>query len=586
MHRRDGTLAEMATTDEADRATPPVAGTVDDGSRWWQTRRGQSLLAFALYAVASIMLLGLPILPRMSTWFLGWGQDPASHAWFLAWWPHAIGAGHDPFVSKVVWAPVGYNLAGSTGIPGPSLLLWPVTALFGPVVSYNLLSLAAPVLSAWAAFVLCRRVTGAWWPSLVGGYLYGFSPYEFGQLSGHPNLALVAVAPLAVALVVARVQGDVAARRFVVLLASLLVFQFLVSTEVSFSMALFGWVVLLAALVLFPAGVRGRLLPTVGLVAIAYVVAGIVLSPYLLNVVRSASHSPIYSFYPSFYVNDGLNFVVPTPITAVGSKTFASVSTKFAGNVSEQVGYVGLPVLAALVAFGVAQWRRAATRVVLLVVVIAAVCSLGTHLRIEGHSTIPLVWQPMTHVPLAKLALPGRFMLHAWLAIGVAVAMWLAGSASTAMQRARWGMAALAVVALLPNLSMPMWGSPVSNPPFFADGLYRQYLRPGENVLVIPYGDRGSSMYWQAETGFAFRMPGGYVSVVPPPGFKDLSILRTFYDSELYSTADRDLRAFLADKGVGAIVVVDGYPGPWQELFEPIDPSPRHAGGVTVYDVP
>jgi hypothetical protein len=575
----------MATTRRIDSPVPDLASaTPGPVPSWWRTRWGRSLVAAGLYAFAAIMLVGLPILPRMSTWFLGWGQDPASHAWFLSWWPHAIAQWTDPFVSRVVWAPTGYNLAGSTGIPGPSLVLAPVTALFGPVVSYNVLSLASPILSAWAAFVLCRRATGSFGPSLVGGYLYGFSPYMFGQLSGHPNLALVAVAPLAVGLVLARLQDDVSPRRFVVLLAALLVFQFLVSTEVSFSLALFGWAAMAVGLLVVSPEVRARLLPTVGLVAVAYLVAGAVLSPYLFNVARSASHSPVYAFYPSFYVNDGLNFVVPTNLTAFAHDRFLSVTGDFSGNLSEQVGYLGVPVLASLIAFGATQWRRAATKVVLIAGTIPAIASLGPKLRISGNETIPLLWKPMTHVPLAKFALPDRFMVHAWLAIAVAMALWLASPGR--YRGARWAMATVAVVFLLPNLSLPMWGSPVANPPFFADGIYRQYLQPGENVLVIPYGDRGSSMLWQAETGFAFRMPGGYVSVVPPKEFKGLSILRTFYDGEVFSTVDRDLWAFLVDKGVGAIVLLEGYPGPWEGLFAKVDPSPDRVGGVILYDVP
>jgi uncharacterized membrane protein YdjX (TVP38/TMEM64 family) len=101
----------------------------------------------------------------------------------------------------VIWTPGGANLAAATSMPAASLLLSPVTAAFGPIVAFNVLAFLGPVLGAWFAFRLCRYVTGAWLPSLVGGYVFGFSSYELGQLAGHPNLVLIFLVPAAVHLV-------------------------------------------------------------------------------------------------------------------------------------------------------------------------------------------------------------------------------------------------------------------------------------------------------------------------------------------------------------------------------------------------
>jgi hypothetical protein len=81
-------------------------------------------------------------------------------------------------------------------------------------------------------------------------------------------------------------------------------------------------------------------------------------------------------------------------------------------------------------------------------------------------------------------------------------------------------------------------------------------------------------------------MAEGYVSVVPPQEFSDYAILKTFYDGELVPSADEELRVFLHDKGVGAIVVQDGLPGPWAKLFGVIDAAPQAVGGVILYRVP
>jgi hypothetical protein len=126
----------------------------------------------------------------------------------------------------------------------------------------------------------------------------------------------------------------------------------------------------------------------------------------------------------------------------------------------------------------------------------------------------------------------------------------------------------------------------VDTPAFFAQGLYRDRLEPGSNILVVPFGDRGNSMLWQAQSDFGFDMPEGYVSVSVPPEFSGYPILKTLYDGELIPDADQELRRFLHDKGVTAIVLKDGLVGPWADLFRRIDPQPEGIGGVALYRVP
>ena len=98
--------------------------------------------------------------------------------------PHALSTLQNPLYSHDVWAPHGVDLSWMTNIPGPSLVMSPVTKLFGPLISYNVLLIVAPALAGWAAYLLCHRVTKASWPSLAGGYLFGFSTYMVGEMPG------------------------------------------------------------------------------------------------------------------------------------------------------------------------------------------------------------------------------------------------------------------------------------------------------------------------------------------------------------------------------------------------------------------
>ena len=78
-----------------------------------------------------------------------------------------------------------------------ALLFSPLTLTAGPIVSYNVAAILMPALAAWTAFVLCRRLTHAIWPSLVGGYLFGFSSYVLAQGGGgHLQLSSVFLLPL------------------------------------------------------------------------------------------------------------------------------------------------------------------------------------------------------------------------------------------------------------------------------------------------------------------------------------------------------------------------------------------------------
>jgi hypothetical protein len=528
------------------------------------------------------MLFGLRVLPHPQTRYFGWGVDPSSIVWFLKWWPYAIGHGLNPFVTHIVWAPSGANLAGTTSIPGLALVGSPLTLTVGPLVTYNLLYLIAPALSAWTAYLLCRHITGRVLPSVVGGYLYGFSSYELSKMLGHLNLAFVFVPPLCLLLVLLRMEDRITPLRFVVLLAAALTFQFLVSTEIFFTLTLFGLLAYLVAIVGLGRSRARSLAGAGGWVVVAYGVSAAALAPYLFFVLNGLSHAPIYDFYPTLYSTDLLNFVVPTALTRVGWESFVAVSGKFSGNIGEQGAYLGLPLLAIVVLFVWRERRTYPAKFLPVILGLIMLATLGPKLHVEGEEKVALPWKPLASLPLAKYALPGRFMLYAFLVLAVLVSLWLASARTPTWTK--WTLAPAAVVLLLPNWRGPFYNSPVTVPPFFRDGVFRQYLSPGENTIVIPYGDHGHSMLWQVETGMYFRMAGGYVTVRPPKAFRNWPILPTLYGSISDPNPEEDLKAFLGANGVGAIIVADSSAA-LLPVFGFLDPNPVHVGGVTVVRV-
>src|SRR5207302_9660016 len=111
----------------------------------------------ALYALLSLVLFGIPVLGHLGSRVVA--SDPVDSSqfmWFLAWWPHALLHGLNPFVTHAMFYPDGINLTWATAMPGPSIVLAPITLALGPPVTWNAIQLCSPALSAWTAFVLCR----------------------------------------------------------------------------------------------------------------------------------------------------------------------------------------------------------------------------------------------------------------------------------------------------------------------------------------------------------------------------------------------------------------------------------------------
>ncbi len=89
----------------------------------------------------------------------------------------------------------GVNGAWNTSLVGIAILLAPLTWVAGPIISYNLLILAIPVVNSLATAVLFRRFLHRL-PAFIAAGGVGFSSYVIAQLGGHPNLAMAITPPL------------------------------------------------------------------------------------------------------------------------------------------------------------------------------------------------------------------------------------------------------------------------------------------------------------------------------------------------------------------------------------------------------
>ncbi len=479
----------------------------------------QTLAPLLLYVAFAALWIGRGVLLHPATRVLGDPyRDKTILMWSFLWWPHAIAHGLDPFVAKVLWAPHGVDLAWVTSSPTLSFAMTPVTETAGPVVAYNLAALAAAPLAAWTTFLLARRLSGSAAAALVAGFLFGFSPYVLGQSVGHLNLSFVCLVPLAGLLAVRFWQGSLGRRRFTALLTLVLALQFGISTEIFATLTLLGAICFVLALILL--GSRARFAELARYTALAYVLAGAIVSPYVVHAFRNTEPArPAVTTHTL----DLANTVFPTQTTWLrppGSDSVIKTSgiiDGYANNVDEVGGYLGVPLLIILV-LAVVTLRGRARRgalLLLLAAVVADALALGQEMNVAGHYVAPGAWRLVQHLPAISEAIPIRLAMYTVLFAALAAALWLA---QPGRRRWRFALAGLAVVSFLPTPSGGFWTSHLRQSRFFATSAYRTFIRPGDRALVFPYVARDSSfMLWQAETGFRFAMIGGHVgqTIIP-----------------------------------------------------------------------
>ena len=541
-----------------------------------------SFASLLIYLALSLSFFGRSLAGRLSTYHIGTGTDPSVMMWMLVWWSHAI-ARANAFMTHAIWAPSGFNLAWSTCIPLAAWVATPITRTFGPVVSYNLLCLVAPAMASWTAFIMCRYLTRSYWPSLLGGYVFGFSSYMLGQMFGNLAHLLVFPVPLAVYLVARRLAGDMRTATFAILLALVLVLQFLFTIEIVATMTMFGAMAIVLGISFTSGDARSRLARLIGPIVAGYAIAIVLVSPYLYYLFAFGfPHGPMWSL--ATFSGDLLNFAIPTPLNVLGRLSlFESISGKFAGNVYEAGGYLGFPLILIVAIYARYHWREPLGKLLIDSLIIICVLSLGPILHLAGTPSIGLPGKLLAKLPILDNVLPARLMLYAFLDLAIITSIWLATSSVSAISK--YVISVLAVLFLMPNLSAALWAAPVDTPAFFVDGSYRTYLAPDETVVILPYGLRGNSLLWQAETDMYFRMAGGYTGVMPPE-FESWPIVDAIYAGVYLPDADNQLKAFLANHGVSAIIVSDQEQDAWRPLLSTFGVTPVEVGGVALYKIP
>jgi hypothetical protein len=542
----------------------------------------RSAIVFFLYFIASLLLIGRHAIsdPNHVCACIGSG-DPQIFIWSLKWWPYALVHGLNPLFPRLIWSPSGANLAATTTIPLPSILSWPVTALFGPLPAYSMLTILSPAFAATTMYFLCEHITGRRLASLAGGWLFGFSTYELAQMVGHAHLMLIALLPLGVLLVLLRLEGRLSRRWFLVLMAAVFLGQLLTGTEVLASACFFGALAFAAGWLAAPRDAR----PMIARVALetlgAGLIAAVISTPYLRQALGRDHPTQLPGGTKAG--TDLASLIVPLPVTLIRYAGGVAAKLPF---VAEQGSYFGVPLL---VAFAAALWQRRRARGTVVLAVVAAVAfvlSLGALLTIarHPHPSVPLPWQIAAHISLVNVALPNRLILYVWFALALAVAMWLASPGRWV--RVRWLLVLVGIVMILPDGNSFYFTRRVDNPALFSSDSYRSVVSRNSTVLVLPFGAGGYGMLWQAQTGFYFRMPEGYVSYAPPRAFT-----RDPVDKAMLATQEPGapplppaaLETFLRRHQVRTVIVDPLNAAGWPQSLAALGLQPKVFGGLLIY---
>jgi hypothetical protein len=462
-----------------------------------------------------------------------YGPDTALNTWFLAWAPHAVLHGLNPFFTTAANAPYGVNVLSNTSELLLGLVAAPVTLVWGPIATFNVLMTLALAGSATSAYFLARRFT-TWRPAaFAAGLLFGFSPYMMASSLGtHIHLTCMVLPPLILLVLHEMVVRQTWEwRRCALSLSALVIAQFFVSIEILLTTAITALVALVAASLVGRHAMSARWPYAARCALLSAVLIVVVLAYPAWFVVRGTGHisGPLQSV-PQAYRADLLGPVIPDSLQRLAPFSVARRSDTFANSLVENGSYLGLPLLG-LLAFG-AVWLRRRPVVWVLSLSGAAVfgLSLGGELavdhapRIGPHGVavgrLPLPEGLLSHVPVLNNTIPSRFSAYVALFAGLLLAVVLNALRAHWPTRPR-GLIGPAVVAaacfvpLIPSVPLASIG-PVGIPSYFS-GNGETALRPGSVTLVLPFPSEvyPEAQLWQVAGShpFRFALPGGYFLV-------------------------------------------------------------------------
>ena len=508
---------------EAPAGAPGLAGgVVRTRAKRWRA----SLAALLLYLIVAAVLWS-PLLAHFGSEVPSGGLgDPAIFMWWLRWIPYALGHGMDPLFSHYLYAPVGVSAMWNTSLAAPAVLFAPVTLVLGAPATYDLIVVLALPMSAWTCRCWLRRHTGEL-PAVLGGLIFGFSPFMVNEDQGHPHLTFLVLVPVIFMLVEELLwrsprpwwpAGP--------LLGVVLVLQLMTGSEVLAMTVLAVAVGGLLVPLTHWGDIRRRLVPVIlGTASAALVALTLAAWPLLQQFgYGHAVDGPIQG--TNHWQGEPADLVAAPSVVLLHTAHSALVAKRLVG--FENGLYIGVPLLATLLVIAVLLHRQRRVLVATLCLFAFVVFSFGNRLRRPGggYHGLPLPWAVVQRlVPITVNVEPIRLAIVVWLAVAFLAAIGLqagldwsdrvsADGRARLPRGARRSLVALVVIACLVPLlpDAPHQDQPVTPTPTFFTSADVHVLPRGSIAMVVPIPNvfDDAPMIWQIRADMWFAQIGGY----------------------------------------------------------------------------
>ncbi|WP_371827716.1 glycosyl transferase [Amycolatopsis sp. WQ 127309] len=458
-------------------------------------------------------------------------SDQSQWEWYSTVVAKSVLHFQNPFTTDLQNYPYGVNMAANAAMFGLNIPLAPITLTFGATLTWAIVLTAglAGTAIGWY-WVFSRHLVPNRTAAAIGAAFCGFAPPMISHGNAHPNFVVLFVLPF-IALKAFQIARDERPVRNGVVLGLLVAWQILLGEE---PLAIFGLtflVFVIAYLVPHRAEVRGMLAPLakgVGLGAVvALLIAGFPL--YWQFFGPQSFHSLLHG--PAG--NDTAAFTrFATQSIAGWPESAADVSM----NRTEENAFFGWPLIVLVVVLTIWLWRDVVARALAITTYVLAFLSLGVEITVAHQDTgIPGLWKWLGQLPLLDSLLESRLAMGCIPAVGGLLAIathrvWTAAAEQPEPLdgkqrfplRLVWVGAVVAVLLPIAPTELVTHERPLS-PPFFADGIWRQYIAPGGSLVPVPLPSTGEAepLHWQVDAGLGYPMPEGYF--VGPTSAEDRS---------------------------------------------------------------
>jgi hypothetical protein len=312
-------------------------------------------------------------------------RDAGAYVWGFSWVARQVEHLSNPWFTRDMVAPVGAQLGYHTLMPLEGAAMMPVTIVFGPSASYNLLSALIPGLLCYAMYRAGRLWHFSQLGAIAAGAFFGLSTMLVWRSWYHLNLAAgVLFIPLALEAAV-RLRRRPGWRQAVIL--GVVVAGALLTDLESAVL-----VIMVVAAALLPWLFRGP--SRAWLVLLAAVVSAVLASPQIIALVpqtRAGGASSLAGGVAVDYVNSGVPFpdmfALSPRVYQLGLHRLTFMT--YHGAFGDGIADFGLAVTALAVSGLVISWRRRNARLLALLWLGAAVLALGATLKIGNHTFVP-----------------------------------------------------------------------------------------------------------------------------------------------------------------------------------------------------